>query len=116
MIVAGAGSGKTRTLVHRVAHLIARGVHPQRILLLTFTRRAADQMLRRVDGLLRQIRAAGAGDATLSHQLWGGTFHASAAHLLRLHGQSIGLDPGFTIHDRGDSEDLLDVVRGTQAR
>lgn len=111
LIVAGAGSGKTKTLVHRVAHLITQGVHPQRILLLTFTRRAADQMLRRVDGLLRQTRPASAGGAALSHQFWGGTFHATAARLLRMHGQSIGLDPGFTIHDRGDSEDLLDVVR-----
>jgi DNA helicase-2/ATP-dependent DNA helicase PcrA len=109
LIVAGAGSGKTKTLVHRVAHLIARGVHPQRILLLTFTRRAADQMLRRVDQLIRQTYPRGAGAA--AGQLWGGTFHATAARLLRLHGQAIGLDPGFTIHDRGDSEDLLDLVR-----
>jgi len=110
LIVAGAGTGKTKTLVHRVAHLIARGTPPQRILLLTFTRRAADQMLRRVDTLLRQTQA-GAGRIASGQPVWGGTFHATAARLLRLHGPLIGLEPSFTIHDRGDSEDLLDVVR-----
>ncbi len=110
LIVAGAGTGKTKTLVHRVALLIARGVPSQRILLLTFTRRAADQMLRRVDTLLRQTRAQGTSGA-VGQPLWGGTFHATASRLLRLHGPLIGLEPGFTIHDRGDSEDLLDVVR-----
>ena len=112
LVIAGAGSGKTRTLVHRVAHLISRGADPGRILLLTFSRRAAAEMLRRVDTLLGQAAAGSrsAGQAA-SKRLWGGTFHAVAARLLRLHGKSIGLDPAFTIHDRGDSEDLLDVVR-----
>jgi DNA helicase-2/ATP-dependent DNA helicase PcrA len=111
LIVAGAGTGKTKTLVHRVAHLIERGVPPARILLLTFTRRAAEQMLRRVDHLLRQIDAPNNSRGAIAPQLWGGTFHATAARLLRAHGRAIGLEPGFTIHDRADSEDLLDLVR-----
>jgi DNA helicase-2/ATP-dependent DNA helicase PcrA len=107
LVIAGAGTGKTTTLAHRVAHLIQRGVRPERILLLTFARRAASEMLRRVDGLLR----ADARERAASGRVWGGTFHAVATRLLRLHGQQIGLDPGFTIHDRSDSEDLLDVLR-----
>ena len=115
LIIAGAGTGKTRTLVHRVAHLIERGVDPRRILLLTFTRRAAGEMLRRVDHLLGQLSRAPDAGAALgrneARSLWGGTFHSIAARLLRIHGKLIGLDPGFTIHDRSDSEDLLDVAR-----
>jgi len=108
LIIAGAGTGKTRTLVHRVAHLIKQGTAPDRILLLTFTRRAAADMLRRVDSVLRNtdIRCT-----STTRKVWGGTFHAMAARLLRLYGKSIGLEPGFTILDRSDSEDLLDVVR-----
>ena len=107
LIVAGAGTGKTTTLAHRVAHLIERGVRPERILLVTFARRAAAEMLRRVDGLL----GGGAKERAASGRVWGGTFHAVATRLLRLHGEQIGLHPGFTIHDRADSEDLLDVLR-----
>ena len=107
LVVAGAGTGKTTTLAHRVAHLIDRGVRPERILVLTFARRAAAEMLARVDGLLRTAP----GDRAASGRVWGGTFHAVATRLLRLHGQQIGLHPGFTIHGRGDSEDLLDVLR-----
>ena len=102
LIVAGAGTGKTTTLAHRVARLIEDGMRPERILLLTFARRAAAEMLRRVDALLRTRSSA---------QIWGGTFHAIAARLLRLHGEQIGLGANFTILDRADSEDLLDVVR-----
>ncbi|HEV3005400.1 MAG TPA: ATP-dependent helicase [Pirellulales bacterium] len=119
LIIAGAGTGKTRTLVHRVAHLIERGIDPGRILLVTFTRRAAGEMLRRVDGLLR--RQTDAHDSqpapgrayanAIAKKLWGGTFHSVATRLLRAYGKSIGLEPAFTIHDRGDSEDLLSVVR-----
>ena len=112
LIVAGAGTGKTATLAHRVAHLVAEGTPPGRILLLTFTRRAAEEMLRRVDGLLRS--AAGTGDlptALSGARVWGGTFHAVATRLLRIHGESIGLPPGFTILDRSDSEDLMHAVR-----
>ncbi len=107
LIVAGAGTGKTTTLAHRVAQLIAQGVPGERILLLTFARRAAAELLRRVDGLLGRA----ASDRPASSRVWGGTFHSVATRLLRQHGERIGLHPGFTIHDRGDSEDLLDVLR-----
>jgi DNA helicase-2/ATP-dependent DNA helicase PcrA len=110
LIIAGAGTGKTTTLAARVAFHISEGVDPRRILLLTFTRRAAREMTSRVDGILRRLRGDGArlpgGEA-----VWGGTFHAMGTRLLRLHGPSIALDPGFTILDRGDSEDLMGAVR-----
>jgi DNA helicase-2/ATP-dependent DNA helicase PcrA len=173
LIVAGAGTGKTATLVHRVAWLIANGVDPGRILLLTFTRRASAEMIRRVDGILRSLgqevasgepevasRESAAGDggrdeggsatpyesasgnspstfhsplstvhcppstvhtpspaphfppsAPRATRLWGGTFHAIATRLLRRHGKAIGLPPQFSIHDRADAEDLMNVVR-----
>ena len=113
LIVAGAGTGKTATLVQRVAWLIARGVEPGRILLLTFTRRAAAEMLRRVDSLLRHLAAASESPSSAPRgtQVWGGTFHAVATRLLRRYGKAIGLPPGFTIHDRADAEDLMNVVR-----
>ena len=113
LIIAGAGTGKTNTLVHRVAHLIERGISPDRILLLTFTRRASAEMLRRVEGVIRQLQPSECPSRPNRsiHKVWGGTFHAIAARLLRMHGPAIGLDQGFTIHDRADSEDLLDVVR-----
>ncbi len=107
LIVAGAGTGKTTTLAHRVAQLIAQGVPGERILLLTFARRAAAELLRRVDGLLGRA----VSDRPASSRVWGGTFHSVATRLLRQHGERIGLHPSFTIHDRGDSEDLLDVLR-----
>jgi DNA helicase II / ATP-dependent DNA helicase PcrA len=113
LIVAGAGTGKTTTLAHRVAHHIATGTDPRRILLLTFTRRAAAEMARRVDAILRRAREE-APDALGSlggGAVWSGTFHAIGTRLLRLHGPSIGLDPSFTILDRADSEDLMGVVR-----
>jgi DNA helicase-2/ATP-dependent DNA helicase PcrA len=112
LIVAGAGTGKTTTLAHRVAYLIARGVPPGRILLLTFTRRAAAEMLRRVDALLRAASGTDAlPDGLSDARVWGGTFHAVATRLLRLHGESLGLPPSFTILDRGDAEDLMHAVR-----
>ncbi len=114
LIVAGAGTGKTATLVHRVAWLIAQGVPPGRILLLTFTRRAAAEMLRRVDGVLQRLEGLGpaaAADRAAGAKVWGGTFHAIATRLLRRYGKAIGLAAGFTIHDRSDSEDFLNVVR-----
>jgi DNA helicase-2/ATP-dependent DNA helicase PcrA len=114
LIVAGAGTGKTATLAHRVAHLIARGVPPGRILLLTFTRRAATEMLRRTDALLRSVAADAEGAAARAladGRVWGGTFHAIATRLLRMHGESIGLPPGFTVLDRSDAEDLMHAVR-----
>lgn len=116
LIVAGAGTGKTTTLTHRVAWLIHQGVDPRRILLLTFTRRSAAEMLSRVSGCLQRMQrhesdsVAQAG-GSLSNAIWGGTFHAMASRLLRQHGKLIGLEPDFTVLDRSDSEDLLDVVR-----
>jgi DNA helicase-2/ATP-dependent DNA helicase PcrA len=109
LIIAGAGSGKTATLAHRVAELVARGADPRRILLLTFTRRAAAEMIRRAHLILKQKRAE------LPNQpgrlTWAGTFHAVANRLLRLYAASINLDPSFTVLDREDSADLLDIVR-----
>jgi ATP-dependent DNA helicase UvrD/PcrA len=100
LILAGAGSGKTHTLVHRVAHLLTKGADPRRVLLLTFTRRAAQEMTARAQ------RIVGRDGLT-----WAGTFHAVANRLLRLHADEVGLDPSFTVLDRTDSADLLDVLR-----
>lgn len=112
LIIAGAGTGKTQTLVHRVAHLIASGIDPNRILLLTFTRRAAAEMLRRVDALLSRSKSSAAAPGQgLAQRVWGGTFHAIATRLLRMDGQFVGLDPTFSILDRSDAEDLIDLVR-----
>jgi DNA helicase II / ATP-dependent DNA helicase PcrA len=101
LIIAGAGTGKTRTLVYRVAHLIDQGVDPRSILLLTFTRRAAEEMLRRASLLI-----GGRCD-----QVAGGTFHSFANFVLRINGRHIGLDPAFTIMDRTDSEDVIQLIR-----
>ncbi|MEX0585434.1 MAG: ATP-dependent helicase, partial [Pirellulales bacterium] len=103
------------TLAHRVACLIDRGVAPERILLLTFTRRAAAEMLRRVDGILRELAGSGttsrSGASLASRRVCGGTFHAIATRLLRRHGRLLGLSPDFTVLDRSDSEDLLHFIR-----
>jgi DNA helicase-2/ATP-dependent DNA helicase PcrA len=110
LIIAGAGSGKTNALAHRVAHLVLNGVDPRRILLLTFTRRAAAEMTRRVERIAS--RALGQKAAIITEALtWAGTFHGIGARLLREHAERIGLDPAFTIHDREDSADLLNLVR-----
>jgi DNA helicase-2/ATP-dependent DNA helicase PcrA len=106
LIIAGAGSGKTQTLAHRVAHLIAHGADPRRILLLTFSRRAAKEMERRVERILNKAQSAARASI-----IWSGTFHAIGARLLREFAHSIGLDPAFTIHDREDSADLMNLVR-----
>ncbi len=110
LVVAGAGSGKTNTLAHRVARLIGGGADPQRILLLTFSRRAAGEMGQRASGVLQRLlgKSAARGTVTLP---WAGTFHAIGARLLREYAGRIGLDESFTIHDRGDSEDLMGLVR-----
>ena len=105
LIVAGAGTGKTQTLAHRLAVLVARGADPRRILLLTFSRRAAQEMTRRA---ARKIALGPGSDAGLP---WAGTFHAVANRLLRMHAEEAGLDPGFTLLDREDAADLLDRVR-----
>lgn len=110
LVIAGAGSGKTNTLAHRVAHLLTHGANPGAILLLTFSRRAAEEMVRRSERIVRQVathrpRLAG---AKLS---WTGTFHSIGARLLREYAGRIGLNPAFTIHDREDSADLMNLVR-----
>jgi DNA helicase-2/ATP-dependent DNA helicase PcrA len=104
LILAGAGTGKTNTLAHRVAHLLLAGAAPQRILLLTFSRRAAQEMTRRAQRIVaeavKQVRLP-----------WSGTFHAVANRLIRQNARRVGLEPSFTILDRGDAADLVDVVR-----
>ncbi len=141
LIVAGAGTGKTKTLAHRVAYAILRGADPRRILLLTFTRRAAREMTTRARRIgatyvsrdapstsafaATAARGAGTDDrvrraADTDERVrragelpipWSGTFHSVANRLLRLHGAVIGLDPSFTVLDRADAEDLLNLVR-----
>ena len=110
LVIAGAGSGKTKALTYRVAHLVLNGADPRRILLMTFARRMAAEMTRRVDEICAQ---AFKGRRTLPAGAveWSGTFHAIGARLLRLHAESIGLAPSFSILDRVDAEDLMDVVR-----
>ena len=110
LVIAGAGSGKTTTLAHRVAHLVAEGADPSRILLLTFSRRAASEMTRRVERILRQ-RSANHSLPGMPLLAWSGTFHSVGARLLREYAGRIGLDPAFTIHDRQDSGDLMNLVR-----
>ena len=110
LIIAGAGSGKTNTLAHRVANLILYQGDPQRILLLTFSRRAAVEMERRVGGVLNRV--LGLGSVRQMPSLpWSGTFHSIGARLLRDYAARIGLDESFTILDRADTEDLLGLVR-----
>jgi DNA helicase-2/ATP-dependent DNA helicase PcrA len=108
LVVAGAGSGKTRTLAYRVSDLISRGIEPERILLLTFTRRAAEEMLRRAASVIPK------GNSVIC-QVWGGTFHSFANRILRMYSQAADLPPDFTIIDRTDAEDLLDVIRNDMA-
>jgi DNA helicase-2/ATP-dependent DNA helicase PcrA len=110
LVIAGAGSGKTNTLAHRVAHLIVNGADPRRILLLTFSRRAAAEMSRRVERIAGRVLGVGSGAVT-DALTWAGTFHGIGARLLREHAHQIGLDPAFTIHDREDSADLMNLVR-----
>src|SRR6266436_8104690 len=97
LIIAGAGSGKTRTLTYRVAYLLEQGIPPERILLLTFTNKAAGEMMRRVADLLGQELAA----------LWGGTFHSISNRVLRQHAPLLGFQRDFTILDREDAKHLI---------
>ncbi|TAI66327.1 ATP-dependent helicase [Bradyrhizobium sp. Leo170] len=110
LVIAGAGSGKTNTLAHRVAHLIVSGADPRRILLMTFSRRAAAEMTKRVERIARRVLGDNAGVMT-DALAWSGTFHGIGARLLREYSERIGLDPAFTIHDREDSADLINLVR-----
>jgi len=100
LVIAGAGSGKTRTLTYRVAYLLENGIDPRNILLLTFTNKAAREMLNRVANLL-PVDASG---------LWGGTFHSVGNRILRRHGTALGYSSGFTIMDREDQKDLINTV------
>jgi DNA helicase-2/ATP-dependent DNA helicase PcrA len=100
LVIAGAGSGKTRTLTYRVAYLLENGIDPKNILLLTFTNKAAREMLNRVANLL-PVDASG---------LWGGTFHSVGNRILRRHGTALGYSSGFTIMDREDQKDLINTV------
>ena len=102
LVIAGAGSGKTRVVTYRVAYLMEKGVDPQRILLLTFTKKAAREMLERTATLLNDRKV---------QEVSGGTFHSFANHMLRRYSSLIGLSPSFTISDQGDSEDIIDLVR-----
>jgi DNA helicase-2/ATP-dependent DNA helicase PcrA len=102
LVIAGAGSGKTRVIVHRVSYLIEKGVDARSILLLTFTRKASKEMLERVETLLQDKRV---GNVT------GGTFHSFAAFILRKYSNLLDLHPNFTILDTSDSEDIIDLIR-----
>ena len=103
LVIAGAGSGKTRTLTYRVAYLLDNGIPPENILLLTFTNKAAREMVDRVQSLL----------PIETNRLWGGTFHSIGNRLLRKHGELVGLRQGFSIMDREDQKDLMDTVVGS---
>jgi DNA helicase II / ATP-dependent DNA helicase PcrA len=110
LVIAGAGSGKTNTLAHRVAHLIVNGADPRRILLMTFSRRAASEMTKRVERITRKVMGDNA--SVMADALaWSGTFHGIGARLLRDYSDQIGIDPAFTIHDREDSADLMNLIR-----
>jgi DNA helicase II / ATP-dependent DNA helicase PcrA len=114
LVVAGAGTGKTDTIAHRVAWLAMNGVDPARMLLLTFTRRAAAQMRRRAHDILRQALGDTLGNksqAMLQRLVWAGTFHSIGNRLLRHYGRHLNLDPNFSVIDRSDSADLFDNLR-----
>ncbi len=110
LVIAGAGSGKTNTLAHRVAHLIVAGADPRRILLMTFSRRAAAEMSARVERIARKV--LGENASIMRDALsWAGTFHGIGARILREYAERIGIDPAFSIHDREDSADLMNLIR-----
>jgi len=110
LVIAGAGSGKTSTLAHRVANLVAKGADPQRILLLTFSRRAALELERRAGRVLAAVLTGRAGERAPTLP-WAGTFHSIGARLLREYATRIALTANFTIHDRADAEDLMGLAR-----
>ena len=111
LVIAGAGTGKTNTLAHRVAHLVLEGVDPARIRLLTFTRRAAVEMTRRAERIVGAALAAAGGRRPAARLPWAGTFHSIGNRLLRLNAQAAGIDPAYTVLDRGDAADLIDLAR-----
>jgi DNA helicase II / ATP-dependent DNA helicase PcrA len=114
LIVAGAGTGKTDTLAYRVAHLVLNGVDPARILMLTFTRRAATEMRRRAFDITRKAlddTLGGATQAIAQRLTWAGTFHSIGNRLLRHYAAHLKLDPHFSVIDRADAADLMDSLR-----
>lgn len=114
LVIAGAGTGKTNTLAHRVACLLTNNVRPERILLMTFSRRAAHEMLARAERIATETLAGTTLTKTIAastRQMWSGTFHAIGNRLLREYAPSLGLDANFSILDRGDAADLIDMVR-----
>lgn len=110
LIIAGAGSGKTDTLATRVSHLVVSGADPRRMMLLTFSRRAAIEMQRRVERITAKVLGSKAG-VMADALAWSGTFHAVGARLLREYAPDLGIDTAFTIHDREDSADLMNLER-----
>ncbi len=117
LILAGAGTGKTATLAHRAAHLVLNGVDPGRILMLTFTRRAAQEMIRRAQTVVAEIltERGKPGDRSVqSRLLWSGTFHSVGNRILRLYARHLRIDPSFSVLDRADAADLMDVIRHEQ--
>lgn len=113
LIIAGAGTGKTQTLSHRAAHLVLNGVDPARMLLLTFSRRAAEEMTRRAQAIISATVKARGQAAPPCRLPWSGTFHGIANRLLREYHANLGLDAQFSILDRSDAADLMDVCRRT---
>ncbi len=114
LIIAGAGTGKTNTLAHRTAHLVLNGVDPARILMLTFTRRAAQDMIRRTQTIVTAVMSdrGKLGDRSVQSRLaWSGTFHSVGNRILRSFAKHVGLNPNFTVLDRADAADLMDVIR-----
>ena len=116
LVIAGAGTGKTNTLAHRAAHLILSGVAPERMLLLTFSRRAAQEMMRRARRIVAAATRRGEDADTrvapgVARLTWAGTFHSIANRLLRRYAASVGLEKAFSVLDRGDSADLMDLAR-----
>jgi DNA helicase-2/ATP-dependent DNA helicase PcrA len=113
LVIAGAGTGKTNTLAHRVAQLVLEGADPARILLLTFTRRASQEMIARAERIVGQALATARGGAAPPpfRLPWSGTFHSIANRILRQYHAAVGLDVAFTVVDRGDAADVIDVLR-----
>ena len=113
LLLAGAGTGKTSTLVHRAAHLVLNGVDPARILMLAFTQRAAQEMIRRIQVIVSQVMAdrGKLGDRSVqSRLLWSGTFHSVGNRILRLFATQLGLDPGFTVLSRAEAADFMGLI------
>src|SRR5580700_2345076 len=114
LILAGAGTGKTNTMAHRTAHLVLNGTDPSRIMMLTFTRRAAQEMIKRTQTIVAEVladRGKGGDRSVVSRLTWSGTFHSVGSRILRLYAKHLGLEPNFTVLDRSDAADLMDVIR-----